>query len=144
MMSSRRGLRVEEHGAHRIGVEEHGGGKLPGAGPVTFDLLQMELVVLRKEWTNCQTPPRRSNEKAPCCPRPASGGSWERGRGEFEKSRSRSPPLIMTLSSKVGGARERGPPKMSTQCGAKLLKTEAVEFKNKKIEGFCVAVRHKC
>ena len=38
----------------------------------------------------------------------------------------------MTLSSMVGGARERGPPKMSTQGGAKLLKTEAVEFKNKK------------
>ena len=49
---SRRGLRVEEHGANRIGVQEHGTGKLPGAGPVTFDLLQMELVVLRKEWTN--------------------------------------------------------------------------------------------
>ena len=52
MMSSRRGLRVDEHGAHRIGVEEHGGGKLPGAGTLTFDLLQMELVVVRKEWTN--------------------------------------------------------------------------------------------
>ena len=38
----------------------------------------------------------------------------------------------MTLSSMVGGARERGPPKMSTQGRAKLLKTEAVEFKKKK------------
>ena len=38
----------------------------------------------------------------------------------------------MTLSSMVGGARERCPPKMSTQGGAKMLKTEAVEFKNKK------------
>ena len=62
----------------------------------------------------------------------------------LKKSRSQSPPLIVTLSSMVGGARERGPPKMSTQGGAKLLKTEAVEFKNKKREGFCVAVRHKC